>query len=76
MPAVGSVQPGAVTAAISRAAARTGVDFNYLIAQAQIESGLNPRAQASTSSARGLYQFVDSTWLRTVDKHGAKHGLG
>ena len=76
MPAVSSVQASEVTAAISRAASRTGVDFNYLVAQARIESGLNPQAQARTSSARGLYQFVDSTWLRTVDKHGAKHGMG
>ncbi len=75
MPGIGSVQSSDVTAAISRAASRTGVDFNYLIAQARIESGLDPQAQARTSSARGLYQFVDSTWLRTVDKHGAKHGL-
>lgn len=75
MPGVGSIQASEVTAAISRAATRTGVDFQYLVAQAKIESGLNPQAQARTSSARGLYQFVDSTWLNTVDKHGAKHGL-
>jgi len=75
MPGVGSVQASEVRAAISRAASRTGVDFNYLMAQARIESGFDPQAQARTSSARGLYQFVDSTWLRTVDKHGAKHGL-
>lgn len=76
MPEVSSIQASTVTAAISRAASRTGVDFNYLVAQARIESGLNPQAQARTSSARGLYQFIDSTWLRTVDKHGAKHGMG
>lgn len=75
MPQVVSVQAGQVASAISRAASRTGVDFDYLVAQARIESGLNPQAQARTSSARGLYQFVDSTWLRTLDKHGAKHGL-
>lgn len=75
MPGVGSIQASEVTAAISRAASRTGVDFNYLVAQARIESGLDSQAQAQTSSARGLYQFVDATWLRTVDRHGAKHGL-
>lgn len=75
MPGVDRVQSSAVTAAISRAAARTGADFDYLLAQARIESGLNPAAQARTSSARGLYQFIDSTWLRTMDKHGAKHGM-
>ena len=65
-----------VTAAIRTAASRTGIDFSYLMAQARVESGLNPQAQARTSSARGLYQFTNSTWLETVRKHGAEHGLG
>jgi len=63
-------------AAIARAAAATGVDFNYLMAQARIESGLDTNAQARTSSAAGLFQFVSGTWLDTLDKHGAAHGLG
>lgn len=64
-----------VRAAIARAAERTGVDFDYLLAQARIESSLNPQARAGTSSAAGLYQFTKDTWLRTLDKHGAEHGL-
>ena len=67
---------GGVVAAVRDAAARTGTDFGYLMAQARVESGLNPRAQARTSSARGLYQFTSATWLETVRKHGAEHGLG
>lgn len=67
---------GAVRASIARAANSTGVDFDYLLAQAKIESSLNPQARAGTSSAAGLYQFVGSTWLDTLDKHGAEHGLG
>ena len=63
-------------AAIARAAGRTGVDFDYLLAQARIESSLNPNARAGTSSAAGLYQFTKGTWLNTLDKHGAEHGLG
>ena len=62
--------------AIARAASRTGVDFDYLLAQAKLESSLNPSAQAKTSSASGLYQFIDSTWLRTLDQHGEGMGLG
>lgn len=65
-----------VGAAIQQAAARTGVDFGYLIGQARIESGFDPNARARTSSATGLYQFIDQTWLSTVQKHGDKHGLG
>ena len=65
-----------VAGAVRTAAARTGVDFSYLMAQARVESGFDPKAQARTSSARGLYQFTSATWLETVKKHGAAHGLG
>ena len=58
------------------ASRRTGVDFSYLLGQAKIESSLNPSARAATSSATGLYQFVDQSWLAVVDKHGAEYGLG
>ncbi|SCW77031.1 Transglycosylase SLT domain-containing protein [Rhizobium mongolense subsp. loessense] len=44
------------------AANRYGVDQDYALRTAQIESGLNPHAQNKTSSAGGLYQFIDSTW--------------
>jgi hypothetical protein len=64
-----------VRAAIARAAQATGVDFDYLLAQAKIESALNPSAKAGTSSAAGLYQFTNSTWLQMLDRHGADHGL-
>ncbi len=67
---------GRVGAAIQQASARTGVDFNYLLNQARIESSLNPNARARTSSATGLYQFIEQTWLGTVQRHGAEHGLG
>jgi hypothetical protein len=65
-----------IGAAIQQAAARTGVDFGYLMNQARVESGLNPNARARTSSATGLFQFIDQTWLGTVQRHGAEHGLG
>jgi hypothetical protein len=62
--------------AIGRAAQRTGIDFQYLLNQAKSESNLNPNAKAVTSSASGLYQFIDQTWLGVVKQHGAKHGFG
>lgn len=65
-----------VHAAVARAADATGVDFSYLLAQARIESSLNPAARAPTSSAAGLYQFTSGTWLATLERHGAEHGLG
>lgn len=75
-PAVPASSGTPVRAAIARAAQATGVDFNYLLAQAKIESSLNPSAKAPTSSAAGLYQFTNGTWLQTLDRHGAEHGLG
>ena len=75
VPTINPVQTAEVTAAISRASARTGVDFDYLLAQAKLESDLNPNAKSPTSSATGLFQFIDSTWLRVLDQHGSKHGM-
>jgi hypothetical protein len=71
-PALNSTDP---RAAIARAASATGTDFAFLMAQARIESGLDPAARAASSSAAGLYQFTRQTWLETLDRHGAAHGL-
>jgi hypothetical protein len=65
---------GAVESAIQRAAKATGVDFGFLMQTAGRESGLNPAARAETSSAAGLFQFVEQTWLATLKQHGSKHG--
>ena len=76
---VGStIQAGAqgVVGSLQRAAAATGVDFGYLMKAAQRESSLNPNAHARTSSAAGLFQFIDQTWLGMLKTAGAKHGYG
>lgn len=65
-----------VLRAIENASHRTGVNFNYLLDQARIESGFRPDARAATSSATGLYQFTTQTWLATLKRHGAEHGYG
>lgn len=67
---------GTIQSAIALASAKTGVDFNYLLGQAQVESGMRADARAGTSSASGLYQFIEQSWLAVVKKHGADHGLG
>jgi len=64
-----------VAGAIRQAAKSTGASFDYLLATAQIESNFNPAAQAATSSAQGLYQFIDQTWLGTMKGAGASIGL-
>ncbi|MBI1202676.1 MAG: transglycosylase SLT domain-containing protein [Rhodopseudomonas sp.] len=65
-----------ISGAIQKAASSTGISFNYLLTTAKIESSFNPTAKASTSSARGLYQFIEQTWLGTVKQDGAALGLG
>ncbi len=65
-----------VEAAIRRAAGATGVDFDFLLRTARRESGLNANARAPTSSAAGLFQFVDQTWLGALKRYGPKYGLG
>jgi hypothetical protein len=71
-----SAAGSAVTGAIRQASQATGTSFNYLLATAQVESGLNPQAGAPTSSARGLFQFVEQTWLGTIKQAGPALGYG
>ena len=70
---VNPITSSRVQSAIALASSKTGVDFDYLLGQAKIESGLNANARAGTSSASGLYQFVEQSWLAVVKKHGAEH---
>lgn len=65
---------GVVESAIQRASEATGVDFSFLLGTAKRESGLKPHAKAPTSSAAGLFQFVEQTWLSTLKRHGSKYG--
>jgi hypothetical protein len=69
-------QGAAVIGAIRNAARATGADFQYLLATAQVESGLNPTASVSSSSAKGLFQFIDQTWLTTLKESGPALGYG
>jgi hypothetical protein len=65
-----------VAGAIKQAAASSGTSFQYLLTTAKMESDFNPTAGASTSSAHGLFQFIDQTWLATVKDAGAQFGYG
>jgi Transglycosylase SLT domain len=76
--AAAGVDPARVKVAgsIRQAASTTGASFEYLLATAKMESNFNPKAAATTSSARGLFQFIDQTWLGTVKEAGAHLGYG
>src|SRR3954464_1692340 len=65
-----------IAGSIKQAASTTGASFEYLLTTAKMESNFNPKASASTSSARGLFQFIDQTWLGTVKEAGAQLGYG
>jgi transglycosylase-like protein with SLT domain len=65
-----------IAGSIKQAASTTGTSFEYLLTTAKMESNFNPKASASTSSARGLFQFIDQTWLGTVKEAGAQLGYG
>jgi hypothetical protein len=73
VPSIGST--GTVQSAIAAASRKTGMDFNYLLGQAQVESGMRTNARAPTSSATGLYQFIEQSWLGVVKAHGSEHGM-
>jgi Transglycosylase SLT domain len=60
---------------LAQAAQETGVPFDYLVKTAKRESNLNPEAKASSSSATGLFQFIEQTWLGLVKRQGAQMGL-
>jgi hypothetical protein len=66
----------AVAGAIRSAAQATGTSFNYLLATAKIESDLDPNLTMRTSSATGLFQFIDQTWLGTLKQAGPAFGYG
>lgn len=64
-----------VVSALKRASASTGAGFDFLMKMAVRESSLDPSAKAGTSSAAGLFQFIEQTWLGAVKQYGDKHGL-
>jgi Transglycosylase SLT domain len=60
---------------LKQAARSTGVSFEYLTKTAEKESGFRPDAKAGTSSATGMFQFIEQTWLATLKAEGPKVGL-
>ena len=71
----GNAAAASIKSTLRGAAAKTGIGFDYLLRTAQRESSLNPNAKATTSSAAGMFQFIEQTWLAMVKNHGASHGM-
>jgi hypothetical protein len=76
-PQIGTVAPSLqrVAAGLKAAAQKVGVDLRLLCGIAVAESNLDPQAKNLASSAFGLFQFLDGTWVETVAKHGAALGV-
>ena len=68
--------PQSLAYVLTAAGDRNGVDFDYLLQTAMRESSLNPQAKAQTSSAVGLFQFLESTWLQVMKEEGPRLGYG
>jgi len=64
-----------VLAAMQLSHLRTGVDFSYLAELAAVESRFDPATRSASSTAAGLYQFTEDTWLQVLRAHGDKYGL-
>ena len=65
-----------IASALAEPAKRGKAGFDELLAIANRESALKPNAQSKNSSATGLFQFTEQTWLDLVRSHGAKYGIG
>jgi hypothetical protein len=65
-----------VMAALHAASHKTGLGFDYLLNTAMRESSLDTQAKSKSSSAAGLFQFIDQTWLGLVKQYGGRYGLG
>jgi hypothetical protein len=70
-----SASPAPFAEPLRRAAQATGVSFDYLARTAERESRFDPRAKAATSSAAGMFQFLDQTWLGMMRQEGQRLGL-
>jgi hypothetical protein len=65
-----------IAGAIQKAAQATGASFEYLLATAKVESNFKAGLASKTSSATGLFQFIEQTWLGMIKQAGQALGLG
>lgn len=66
--------PQGLAYVLNSAGSKSDVDFDYLLRTAQRESSLNPSAKATSSTAVGLFQFLESTWLEVMKQEGPRLG--
>ncbi len=64
----------AIVEHVIEAAKIADMDPALLMAIADKESSFAPKAKSSTSSASGLFQFVEATWFKALRAFGWRHG--
>jgi|SRR5579871_4245691 len=70
------VVPAVYVEAARSASALAGTDFSSVLSQVSQESAFKADAKNRTSSAVGPAQFLETTWLDMMRRHGAAYGLG
>ncbi|MEO6014085.1 MAG: transglycosylase SLT domain-containing protein [Devosia sp.] len=66
--------PQGLAQVLNSAGDKSNVDFDYLLQTAIRESSLKPDAKAPSSSAVGLFQFLESTWMQVMKEQGPRLG--
>lgn len=81
-PSNANLDPGAIgtkdlspAQAVRKAASVVGMDPEAMVTFAKLESSLDPKAGASTSSAKGLFQITKPTWNGLLPKEGPKYNV-
>ena len=81
-PSNANLDPGAIGSkdlspaqAVRKAANVVGMDPEAMVTFAKLESSLDPKAGATTSSAKGLFQITKPTWNGLLPKEGPKYNV-
>ncbi len=67
-------QDSSVIGSLYNASVKSGVDMELLLLKAILESDLGRYIEAKRSSARGLFQYIEPTWLILIKRYGAQIG--
>ncbi len=60
--------------ALHNASQKTNISFELLVMKAMIESDLGRVTQSKTSSARGVFQYIEPTWIVLMKRYGNRIG--